>query len=124
VVEKSKPDNERTALLADDEPGLRAVLTRALHSFGWHVLEARDGLSAIRLLDEHGAVDAVIADLHMPGLAGSRLLEHARSLCPGARLVLLSGWPTSWAVAHAERLGALVLIKPIEVAELYEAIGA
>jgi len=122
MTKESRPANEKTALVADDSTDIRALVARLLVARGWRVHTCGDGLSAIQLLDEY-RFDAVIADLGMPGTAGSRLLEYALSVHSGAKLCLMSGWPESWARRHAERLGATILGKPFRAAELYEAVG-
>jgi CheY-like chemotaxis protein len=113
----SRKHSEPSALVVDDNFDVRQVLSRVLVSRGWGAHTCRDGLSALQLLSEY-CFDAVIADLHMPGIAGPRLLEHAKSVCPDTVLVMISGWPASWAREHAERIGATVLTKPIDHEEL------
>jgi two-component system cell cycle sensor histidine kinase/response regulator CckA len=60
-----------TVLLVDDEDGLRRAAAGALKKTGFTVLEAQDGLEAVRLFTEHAdEIDIVVLDLSLPGLSG------------------------------------------------------
>ncbi len=122
MTNESRQASEKTALVADDSREIRALVAKLLVARGWRVHTCGDGLSAIQLLDDY-RFDAVIADMQMPGLAGSRLLEYARGVQPHARLCFMSGWGEGWALRHAQRLGATILSKPFRAAELYAAVG-
>ena len=71
--------NTVTALIAEDEPLLRAEI-RALLQDTWPglaiVAEASDGLQAIAAIDRH-APQVVFLDIHMPGASGMAVAEHA-----------------------------------------------
>ena len=69
-----------TVLLVDDDADMRLYLRTCLGSLGLRVervLEAADGLEALRLLGS-GEVHLVISDILVPGLDG-------RSLCSAIR---------------------------------------
>ncbi|PHK93294.1 hybrid sensor histidine kinase/response regulator, partial [Pseudoroseomonas rhizosphaerae] len=53
----------RTVLLVDDEPSLRAVAREALEYGGYTVLEAEDGAGGLALLRGGRAVDLLVADV-------------------------------------------------------------
>jgi len=79
-------------LLVDDSSAERVPLAHILRRCGYAVEEVGDGDAAILHL-KHRQVDAVLLDLHMPGVDGfevlSYLQEHRRAL----PVVLLSGMP-------------------------------
>jgi two-component system, NtrC family, sensor kinase len=79
-------------LLVDDSSAERVPLAHILRISGYAVDEVGDGDAAILHL-KHRQVDAVLLDLHMPGVDGfevlSYLQEHRRAL----PVVLLSGMP-------------------------------
>jgi len=79
-------------LLVDDSSAERVPLAHILRRSGYAVEEVGDGDAAILHL-KHRQVDAVLLDLHMPGVDGfevlSYLQEHRRAL----PVVLLSGMP-------------------------------
>ena len=59
------------ALVADDNPDNRAVLTHLLKSVGVHVIEAENGLAALEKAREH-LPDIIFMDIRMPVLAAKR----------------------------------------------------
>lgn len=70
----------RTVLLVDDDADMRLYLRsclRSLVSSVDRVIEAADGLEALRLVRSE-AVDLVISDVGLPGLDGRRLSRAIR----------------------------------------------
>jgi signal transduction histidine kinase len=64
-------------LVVDDYAANRKLLRTTLEAEGHRVLEATNGLEALRLL-EHEPVDAVISDVLMPSMDGFRLCHEIR----------------------------------------------
>lgn len=64
-------------LVADDETEIRDVLRLYLEKEGYEVVEAADGLEAVRLIKQE-KVDLAILDIMMPGLDGYRVLRKVR----------------------------------------------
>lgn len=64
-------------LVADDEADIRALLRILLEKDGYRVLEAADGLEALRALRDHPEVSLILLDIMMPNLDG---FETARAL--------------------------------------------
>jgi two-component system chemotaxis response regulator CheY len=69
----------KTALVAEDNPGLAHVLRFKLGQLGLDVTLARDGDQAWLYAQER-AFDLVVTDEQMPGLNGSELLARMREL--------------------------------------------
>ncbi len=67
----------KNLLVADDDANIRTLLRYVLTKEGYRVLEARDGLEAIRLLEET-AVDLAVIDIMMPGADGYELCAWIR----------------------------------------------
>jgi DNA-binding response OmpR family regulator len=67
-----------TVLVVDDEPIVREVVVRYLQREGFRTLEAGDGQSAKRLLED-GAPNLVVLDVMLPGLDGLTLCRWIRS---------------------------------------------
>jgi CheY-like chemotaxis protein len=116
----------RVVLVVDDEPAIRAVTTRALELFGLTVLSAGDGEEAIRIFhDCRGQVGCVLLDLSMPRLDGEQTFDRLREMDPGARVVLMTGYPLSEAEGRfGDRGLAGFLQKPFELAELRRVVEA
>jgi len=82
-----------TILLVEDEEGLRALNARGLASRGYTVVEAGNGVEAIREVEErHGAIDLVVSDVVMPEMDGPTLLKELRSRNPNLKMILVSGY--------------------------------
>jgi DNA-binding response OmpR family regulator len=67
----------KNLLVADDDANIRTLLRYVLTKEGYRVMEARDGLEAIRLLEE-SAVDLAVIDIMMPGADGYELCAWIR----------------------------------------------
>ena len=111
-----------TILVADDEPGMRESVARALRREGFHVISAEDGAAALATLRK-SAVDLLIADLRMPGLDGLELLRAVRLLAPETEVIVLSGHGTVEEAVEAMKEGAYdFLTKPFDRAPLVRVV--
>jgi signal transduction histidine kinase len=96
------PARVGTVLVVDDDAGFRQVLAGLLAGMADEVLEAPDGAEALEVVGSRH-VDLVLADLLMPGINGSQLLE---LLPPGLPAVVVTGLD-----ADAPRRAAAVIRK-------------
>ncbi|WP_146217062.1 PAS domain S-box protein [Falsiroseomonas bella] len=97
-----------TLLLVDDETGVRAPAAERLRDLGYRVVEAPDGPSALRLLDEGLAPHLLITDVGLPGgMDGVRLAEAVLERRPGLPILFTTGY-----AAVALPAGAAVIAKP------------
>jgi PAS domain S-box-containing protein len=109
-----------TILIADDEDDVREVVGAMLRSFGYRVLEARDGAEALELFRERCAgIDLVLLDMMMPRMTGDRVFAEMRRISPGVRGLLASGYDESGRIREivAEGFGGF-LQKPFRRSEL------
>lgn len=67
-----------TILVVDDVASNRSLLRMLVERMGHAVVEARDGLEALRLLEEHPEVAAMVLDITMPRLNGWGVLGRMR----------------------------------------------
>jgi two-component system chemotaxis response regulator CheY len=66
----------RTALVVEDSPTMRQMLRIALRRIpGLKVVEAGDGVEALRRLDEGVRPDVILTDINMPEMDGLRLVK-------------------------------------------------
>ncbi len=68
----------RRALLVDDSPFFRNILTPLLVAAGWQVSTAGDGREALRLRDDGKSFDLIISDIDMPRMNGLELARQVR----------------------------------------------
>jgi two-component system response regulator HydG len=105
-------------LLAEDDGSVRAGIARALLSEGHQVEEAADGPSAIGRLATT-TFDLVIADLHLPGADGLRVLAAARAQQHEIAGMVITGQATVASAVQAMQEGADDYIqKPFSFREL------
>ncbi|MDP9149205.1 MAG: response regulator [Myxococcota bacterium] len=82
---------ERILVVEDDE-ALRLLVVEILHRAGYRVFAAANGDEAMRTL-AGGSIgpDLLLTDLVMPHMNGRTLAARIATLCPRARIVLMSG---------------------------------
>jgi len=87
------PDREvGTVLIVDDNPAVRAVISRVLVRAGLLVVEAGNGDEAVGLAARHATpIDAMVTDASMPGMPLRELLAQFRARFPAAGVLLCSG---------------------------------
>ena len=68
------PSNKRRVLVVDDQPDIRLMCRVNLALEGFDVVEAPDGDSGLRMIQETSP-DLVLLDVMMPGLDGWQVLE-------------------------------------------------
>jgi two-component system, cell cycle sensor histidine kinase and response regulator CckA len=82
-----------TILLVEDEEGLRGLNARGLESRGFTVLQASNGIEAIKVLEDRaGEVDLVVSDVVMPEMDGPTLLKEMRRRNPKLKMIFVSGY--------------------------------
>jgi CheY-like chemotaxis protein len=101
-------------LLVEDDDAVRGVVCRILRRSGYTVLEATNGVEALRVCaDPAVEIDAIITDMVMPELGGREFACALQEYRPDARLVFMSGY-TEDAVTRQSLLepGAAFIEKP------------
>jgi len=110
-----------TAIIAEDEPVLRAQLRELLGAV-WPELKivasAEDGLQAIEALRRH-APDVLFLDIEMPGLTG---LDVARQASDRHHVVFVTAY-NQYAVAAFEEGAVDYVMKPLNAERLATACG-
>ncbi len=82
-----------TILLVDDEDYLRDLGKRLLAKFGYTVLTAPNGETALKIFREKGKhISLIILDLIMPGIGGKNCLDLILKEDPSARVIIASGY--------------------------------
>jgi DNA-binding NarL/FixJ family response regulator len=112
-----EPVEQAEVLVIDDHELNRTTIVRLLRTSGLKVISTDSAIGATRLVLRSG-VSVVVADLNMPAMQGSSLLQVFRR---NARLsdiavVLLSGVSADELVAAASAVGADAAISKLEMA--------
>ncbi len=114
----------RLALLVEDEPAVRAVLTRELIALGLRVVEAEDAEEALRLVGAVCEIELVLSDIAMPGaLSGVDLAERLAEERPELPVVLMTAHGRDRLPDGASRFKGPILRKPFDRAALVAAFG-
>jgi CheY-like chemotaxis protein len=118
------PRSHRVILVVEDDERVRQLTVRRLKMIGHDVIEARDGVEALNLLQSGAHVDLVFTDMIMPGgLSGRDVAHRARDLKSGIKVLLTTGYAED--LGHADDLESeslKVLRKPYRQAELAMAL--
>jgi two-component system cell cycle sensor histidine kinase/response regulator CckA len=82
-----------TILVIEDEDVVRSLACRGLREHGYSVVEAVNGLEALRLVEQRlQEIDLVISDVVMPEMGGRKLGQTLASLRPDLPILYMSGY--------------------------------
>jgi len=111
-----------TILVADDDRGVRTVLTQALGRLGHQVRTAADAATLWRWVAD-GEGDLVITDVVMPDENGLDLIPRIKKQRPELRIIVMSAQNTLLTALRATERGAFeYLAKPFDLADLTAAV--
>lgn len=80
-------------LVVEDEEMVRNLTRSVLEEAGYRVLTASNGDEALELALRHGdSIHLILADVILPGAGGPEIVERARPLVPGLRVLFMSGY--------------------------------
>ena len=106
-----------TVLVVDDEPAFGQLLAEHLLASGFQVLRADNGRAALAQVTEHRP-DALLIDLHLPGLTGLEVVEKLARDRQLPATIVMSAFGGYEVALEAIRLGAAdFLSKPFRMAE-------
>ena len=107
VVERTEEVGEpipmgcETILLVEDEHDLRKLARQILSRQGYAVLEAADGVEALRLAESYpDPIHLLISDVVMPVMGGRQLAAQIAALRPGIKVLFMSGYTDDAVMRH------------------------
>jgi response regulator RpfG family c-di-GMP phosphodiesterase len=104
---------KRKVLIVDDEPGVVRLLSEILREDGYACLSCSSAQEALDVIKPNG-IDAILCDLHMPGMSGMELLQIVRTDHPHVAFVMITGEGDIRIGVQAMRDGAHdYLLKPL-----------
>jgi two-component system cell cycle sensor histidine kinase/response regulator CckA len=85
---------DETILLVEDDASVRSLVRNLLERKGYHVIEADNGVSAMKLWRQHhDAIDLLLTDMVMPeGVSGQELAERLLREKPALKVIYSSGY--------------------------------
>jgi len=109
----------RRVLVVDDSLSTLKVLMAILADEGYEVLRASSGPKALRLVMANEDIDAVLADLKMPGMDGLELYRKISEFREPPPFIIMTAYGTVKSAVNALKEGVThYLIKPIDFDEL------
>jgi CheY-like chemotaxis protein len=116
---------QETILVVEDEMVLRELVREVLSVHGYRVLEAANGLEALRVWNERREkVHLLLTDIAMPhGLSGRDVAERLRKDDPLLPVIYSSGYSQEMIERHEDAgQGATYLAKPYNPAQLAQTV--
>jgi CheY-like chemotaxis protein len=115
-----------TILVAEDDEQVRMLTHKLLESFGYTVIEARDGNDALQqFLAHREKIGLVLLDVIMPGKNGREVFEEMTRVAPELRVIFTSGYSSDifqqWESGDAD---VAFISKPVPPAELLKKVRA
>jgi signal transduction histidine kinase len=112
----------RTVLLVDDDNDVRAAVADTIIGAGHTCREAAAGEAALAMLADMRP-DVLVIDFAMPGMNGAEVARRARLIMPDLRVVFISGYADSDALAAVTDGRTATLSKPFRTDALLAAIA-
>ena len=116
--------NSETILLVEDELSVRALARRVLEKTGYKVIESSSPSDAIRLAQSHrNEINLIVSDVVMPEMNGPAMVSRVLEMCPGARVLFISGYADEDVIGRGlNNPGMTLLQKPFSAQELVERV--
>ena len=110
-------------LIADDDPGVRKLVTAVLCRYGYTAIEARDGEETLRIFNENKQIDLIVMNVVMPGRTGGAVFREVRKTDPAAKVLFMGGYARDVIIDKGVD-GAMVdfIRKPIVPRELLQKV--
>jgi two-component system nitrogen regulation response regulator GlnG len=113
---------DATVLVADDDHGIRTVVSHALGRAGFDVRTTGTASSLWRWIED-GEGDVVVTDVLMPDENGLDMLPRIRRIRPDLRIIVMSAQNTLLTAVKAAERGAFeYLPKPFDLSELVSVV--
>jgi CheY-like chemotaxis protein len=109
-----------TILVVEDQDEVRHLIMDALKVYGYNVLEAPHGGSALLTCEKYdGNIDLIISDIVMPQMNGQELVDRLLPLQPHMKVLFISGYSEDiFSGSNVLDPGTLYVQKPFTPVEL------
>ena len=110
-------------LVVEDVMLIRMATVDMVEQIGFQATEAGDGAEALAILQKDPDIEILLTDLGLPGMNGRQLVEEARRLRPGIKVIIASGYSTE-NIAGGKLDGDITyLTKPFDLGQLRRALA-
>jgi len=110
----SQQGHGETILIVEDDEGVRQYAAEILRDLNYHVIEAKDASSALKLLEADKKFDLLLTDVVLPGKNGRELADEVLRRRPSTKVIFMTGYSRN-AIVHQGRLdpGIELISKPL-----------
>ncbi len=99
--DRPEPRGCETVLFVEDQEGVRTLCRHVLEEFGYTVLEARDGVEALLVAQQHpDQIDLLATDVVLPKMGGREVAENFAASRPSTKVLYMSGYTDDAVVRH------------------------
>lgn len=110
-------------MVVEDDAELLEALTETLSSAGYGVAQARDGVDALKVLEQQ-QFDLLVSDIQMPNMDGHSLLKKVKEHHPDLPVMLMTAYGSIQQAVDAMRDGAVdYMVKPFEAEVLVNMVS-
>jgi signal transduction histidine kinase len=109
-----------SVLIVDDDATVRMLVAEVLTEQRYHILEAIDGPSAVKILESPARIDLLITDVGLPGgMNGRQVADTARLLRKDLKVMFITGYAENAAIGNGHLdPGMAILTKPFAMSTL------
>ncbi|HEX7317509.1 MAG TPA: response regulator [Pyrinomonadaceae bacterium] len=115
-----------TVLVVEDSDDTRAIIRLELERWGYRVIEANNGLEAIRMTEEL-CPDLILMDLNLPevdGLTAAQAIRKYNEHCAGLPILAITAYDTFGIEEAAREAGCDAYIrKPLDMPQLEKTVS-
>ncbi len=91
--DETLPEGNETILIVEDDELVRSFGLRILKRLGYNVIEASDGVEAMKLANEYeDEIHLLLTDLVMPKISGKELAKRLKEERPSLKILFVSGY--------------------------------
>jgi PAS domain S-box-containing protein len=122
--EEARRQSDATLLVVEDSADLRNLLREILVDAGYQVMEAATYAAGLQLFESaRDRISLIVADVCLEDGSGRELVRHLRSLKPGLKAILTTGYDPHQMRGKIDlQPDELFLAKPFQTDELLQAI--
>ena len=101
-----------TVLVVEDNDYVRDLIQEALLGYGYTVISASNAHQAIEAAQvKAGKIDLLLTDLIMPQVSGREVANRLLQLCPGMKVLYMSGYTDNIITQHGGSVPAMSLVQ-------------
>lgn len=116
---------KKRIIFVDDDENIGQAMKRMLRPMRneWEMVFCTNGEDALKVMEETGAFDIIVSDMHMPGMHGHELLTRVMNEYPQTIRFTLSGSPGADTMIKTSAIVHQFLTKPCEPQHLFGLIS-